>query len=209
MIRTVRRQLSLYGAMAAMVPKLFMAYQIWFWMQFVVQVIALVVLVSFWTAVYANSRTLSGLALNQTLNYIILAQIFLPAIDTNIMLEFGYLLREGQMGIELLRPIDFQLGRYAQTLTFTTLALALQLPLALVGWLLFRFQVPADPLVWLAFLVTLLLGSGLLFCFDWMLACLSFYTTEAWGLGVLRFGVAMFFSGSLIPLDLMPDWLAG
>jgi ABC-2 type transport system permease protein len=204
----LRRRMSVYTAMAAMVPKEFLAYRVWVWMQFFVQVIALLIFVSFWTAVYAQDDTLGGLGLSQTLNYIVLAQIFLPVVHTpGTILYFGYLMREGQMGIELLRPLDFQLATYLRNVAEVAVSLVMQLPLALIGWLLFRYQLPADPLVWLAFLGTLILGNALLFCFEWMLGCLAFYSTETWGLSVLRFGVATFFSGSLLPLAMMPGWL--
>jgi ABC-2 type transport system permease protein len=208
MITVLRRRASVYGARAALVPKLFLAYRAWVWMHFFVQTIALVILVSFWRAVYANGDTLGGLALRQTLNYIILAQIFLPAANAQGTISyFGRLIHQGQMGIELLRPLDFQFATYVHTLAEVGVALITQLPLALIAWWLFRFQLPADPRVWLAFLTTLLLGNALLFCFEWMLGCVSFYSTETWGLSVLRFGVVTFFSGSLLPLAMMPGWL--
>jgi ABC-2 type transport system permease protein len=45
------------------------------------------------------------------------------------------------------------------------------------------------------------------FFFDWILGCLSFYIIEIWGLSMVRYGVGLFFSGLLIPLVMMPDWL--
>ncbi|MBN1178246.1 MAG: ABC-2 family transporter protein [Anaerolineae bacterium] len=203
----LRRTARAYGAMMAMVPKLFMAYQIWVWMQFIVQIISLVILVSFWSAVYAGESSLSGLTLAQTLNYIILAQIFAPSTDTNMVFELGYMVRSGQIGMRLIQPLDLQLALYVQKVSEIALAFVFNLPLALIGWLLFRYHVPADPLVWLAFLVSLLIGNALLFCFDWILACASFYSTEVWGMGMLRYGVALFFSGALVPLAMMPGWL--
>ena len=208
MIATLRRHVSIYGAIAAMWPKMYLAYSVWVWMQFVVQVMGLMIFVAFWTAVYAEQTTIGGLNLQQTLNYIILAQIFLPALDaTSTIYYFGDLMREGKVGIELLRPVDFQAANYVGSITRITIGMVTQLPLALVAWLVFRFQLPADPLVWLSFLITLLLGNAVLFFFDWILACVSFYSTETWGLSVLRFGVSLFFSGSLVPLTMMPTWL--
>jgi ABC-type uncharacterized transport system permease subunit len=46
-----------------------------------------------------------------------------------------------------------------------------------------------------------------MFFFNWLLACLTFYTTEIWGLGVLIEGMNFFLSGSLVPLVMMPEWL--
>ena len=202
------RKLKVYGAFSAMVPKMFMAYSVWVWMQFVVQIIAIMIFVAFWTAVYEGETTLSGLALNDTLNYIILAQLFMPAAQsTGIIFFFGQLMRDGRVGIELLRPVDFQLAQYFNSIARIFTGLVVQIPLAIVAWLLFRFQLPTDPLIWGAFLVTMLLGTGALFFFDWMIGCVSFYSTETWGLGVLRFSISGFFSGLLVPLAMMPDWL--
>ncbi len=208
MIQSLRRTASIYGAFVAMVPKLFLAYSIWVWMQFITQVIAIVIFVAFWTAVYAGQAELSGLTLSQTLTYIILAQLFAPAAHaTNAIYQFGHLMREGLIGIELLRPVDFQAASYVNMLGRVGVELVLQLPLALIAWLLFRFQIPTNPLIWLAFVVTLLLGNGVIFFFDWMLGCIAFYSTEIWGMSILRYGIALFFSGAFVPLVMMPDWL--
>jgi ABC-2 type transport system permease protein len=45
----------------------------------------------------------------------------------------------------------------------------------------------------------------LLFMLDYALGCITFYTTEVWGLGILRDGVALFLSGALIPLEFLPE----
>jgi ABC-2 type transport system permease protein len=208
MIAGVRRKISVYGTFAGMAPKMMAAYSIWVWMDFFVNSMGLVIMVAFWTAVYEGQAALGGLDLSQTLNYIILARIFSPLVmNTNLVFHFGRLLRDGQIGIELLRPLDFQGGSYVSTLSFLLTELVLQIPLAVVGWLLFHFTLPSDPIVWLAFLISAFLGNVLLFFFDWMIGCVSFYSTETWGLGVLRFAIAGFFSGAFLPLELMPGWL--
>ena len=205
----LRRTILIYGAYAGMVPRLFLAYSSWVWMNFIVQIVALLIFVAFWSAIYAEQEVIGGLDLQQTLNYIILAQIFLPAVHSaGTIYYFGELMREGRVGIELLRPLDFQGANYASNLADMALGLVVQLPLAAVAWLLFRFTLPSDPLLWLAFVMTLLLGNTALFVFDWIRARISFDSTETWGLSVLRFGAAQFFSGALIPLVMMPEWLA-
>lgn len=197
-----------YGGMAAVVPKLFLAYSMWVWMELVVQVIAVVIFVAFWRAVYASTETVAGLALDQTLNYILLAQIFSEAANvTNLIGEFGYGLREGQITAALLRPVDYQASSYVQNVVQLGLSLLLKAPLAIFIWLMYGLTLPSDLTVWAAFLLTLLLGHALLFCFDWMISCTAFYSTEVWGMSVVRYAIAMFFSGALIPLDMMPDWL--
>lgn len=197
-----------YGAMAAVMPKLYLAYSIWFWMSLIVNIIALVIMVSFWRAVYAATPTVGGLTVDQTINYILLAQIFaVGAGATNLLYEFGEGLREGRISMSLLRPVDFQSMLYVQSIVQLGLELLLQLPLALFAWVVYGLDLPSDLVTWLAFALTLLLGHAVLFCFDWIIACTAFYSTEIWGMSVVRHSIGIFFSGALIPLDMMPGWL--
>ena len=151
--------------------------------------IAMSILVFFWQAVYANTATISaGWTLQQTINYILLAQIFCPAgrprPDLRVRL---HICARAASPIALLRPLDFQGGYYVQnSLPTLCTSLVLQLPLAVVAWLVFGLQLPARPG-----------GCGQLSCRPCAgtrgpvllrldAACLAFYTTETWGLGVLR-----------------------
>lgn len=207
MIQTARRNLSAYVAFFAMMPKVFMAYQLWFWIGLALSIISIAILVFFWRAVYAETSTISGLALNQTLTYILLAFIFRPLTGTDVIWEMGTNLREGLIIHHLLRPVNFQAMNYAQNFGVLVTSLIMQIPMAIVAAVFFGLRFPSDPVVWLAFLVSALLGFTVMFFFSWLLACLTFYTTEIWGLGVLIEGMNFFLSGSLVPLVMMPEWL--
>ena len=207
MISTTRRHLSVYASIFGMIPKLFMAYQIWFWVGLVLNVISMAILVFFWRAIYADTSTISGLGQSQTITYILLAFIFMPLTNNDLVWEFGSNLREGMMIHHLLRPINFQGMNYAQALGALVMNLVLNTPVLLVAILAFGLRLPSDPLTWLAFLVSALLGFTVMFFFNWFLACFTFYTTEIWGLGVLIQGMTIFLSGSLVPLVMMPEWM--
>ncbi len=207
MIRSALERLRAHAAIVAMAPKLFVAYRAWFWMGLFVQMLALTIFVYFWRAVYGDRPSLGGLTRQQTLSYIMLAQILLPLLRTNLVYHFGEKLVDGQFAIELLRPLDLQARHYSEALGVALIHLLHKAPLALFAWLAFDLRLPADPVVWGAFLVSLLLGHAVVFCAEWLFACLAFYTTESWGLAMLQTGVATFFSGALIPLALLPGWL--
>ncbi len=204
--RLVRR----YGALAAMTPKFFLAYSIWVWMQWAVQAMAMTITVYFWRAVYGEQTVIAGLSQAQTLNYTLLALVFSPlAFNTSFIYWFGHLLKEGQIAIELLRPLDFQGGQYVSRVAELVMDLVMQTPLLILAVVVFGVRLPTDPLTWAVFVVSALIGHAVLFFFDWTVACLSFYTTENWGLSVVRYGIGLFASGMLVPLALMPDWLRG
>jgi ABC-2 type transport system permease protein len=207
MITYLRRQASIYGAIAAIVPKRFLAFEIWFWVSLVLGTIEMMILVFFWRAVYGQTASLGGLSLDQTLTYILLAQVFGALADQDLIWEFGFSLREGLIVHMLLRPVGYQTSYYVQALAGLGVRLILQLPMALLATLAFGLRWPTDPAAWGAFLVSALLGYTALFFFHWILASLTFYTTEVWGLGVLVYGLTRFFSGGLMPLAIMPAWL--
>jgi ABC-2 type transport system permease protein len=208
MIRFLRRGARVYGAVVALAPKLYLAYRLWVWTEFVVQLLSMTIFVFFWRAVYANSASrIGGLNLAQTINYILLAQTLAPLIENRLIFQFGWMIRSGQVAMDLLRPMDFQGRFYVEALTNLFLFLLLKLPLLLIAVLVFGLQLPADLLTWVVFLVSLILGHAILFFVDWLFACLAFYSTETWGLSVVRVAVGTFFSGALIPLAMMPGWL--
>jgi ABC-2 type transport system permease protein len=208
MIQTLRRQISIYGAIAASVPKQFLAFRLWFWIGLILGLIEMTILVFFWRAVYADSATIAGLDLRTTLTYILLAQVFTPLTDQYLIWEFGTNLREGRIAHLLLRPVGFQTSYYVEAWAGLLVQLVMSVPMALVATLVFGLRWPADPAAWGAFAVSAFLGYTSLFYFHWRLASLTFYTTEVWGLGVLVFGMSRFLSGGLVPLAIMPGWLS-
>lgn len=203
----LKRRLNLYAAFAGLIPKLFLAYRGWVWMDLFVNALAMTLFYFFWRAVYAGQTTLAGLEFQQTINYVLLAQIMGQSVFPGSLWRLGRMIRDGQVGIELLRPIDLQESIYVQALTDVVMTLAIKLPLVVLAVVAFNLRLPADPQIWLAFVITLLLGFTAFFMFDFMFACLAFYTTEVWGLSVMRYGVDLFLSGALLPLVMMPDWL--
>lgn len=209
MIQAVNRRASVYGALFSMIPKMFMAYQLWFWAGLVMNIISITILYFFWDAIYANATSISGLSREQTINYVLLAFFFMPLVGNDLLWEFGSNLREGLMIHHLLRPVNFQGMNYAQQLGGLVTRMAFQLPIMLLAVFLFDLKFPSDFYTWAAFLISALLGFTVMFFFSWVLACMAFYTTEIWGLGVLIEGITIFFSGSLVPLAMMPEWLRG
>lgn len=206
-LRVLRRTLSAYFALAAITLKLRVAHITATWLEFLLQIINIAAFVYFWRAVYAGNTTIAGLNQQQALNYIILAQMLLPILQGFLVYQFGGLLREGQLGLELLRPLDFQGLFYTDDLTRLLFMLIQRLPVLLIAWLFFGLRLPADWQVWLAFAISLFLGHLVIFFFEWTFACLAFYTTEIRGLYQARDGLARFLSGAFVPLVMMPGWL--
>ena len=196
-----------YLALAVMAAKMFLAYNWSTWLRILQNLVGMVAFVYFWRAVYASTATIGGLALTTTLTYILLARVFEPLADLDLVMEFGWGLRDGGLAMLLVRPMDLQLSYYAQNLGGLMLALGRQGPALLLATFAFGLRWPTDPLVWLVFIASALLGRSVMFCFDWILGCLTFYTTEVWGLWAAVQAAGLFLTGALLPLNVMPDWL--
>lgn len=209
MLSQLRRRAAVYAGIAGMVPKSFLAYSIWVWVELFTQVLTMGIMTFFWRAVFAGAgaATIGGLTLQQTINYVLIAQILAPLVESRFIFHMSFLLREGQVAVELLRPVDLQARYLAENLAELATDMVFKAPLLLVAWLLYGLELPASPAAWAAFAVAMLLGRLVFFCFNWMFASLAFYTTETWGLSVLYEGIGRFFSGALVPLGILPAWL--
>jgi ABC-2 type transport system permease protein len=207
MIQSLRRNVSVYSAIAATAAKVRLAYNMWVWADFVVTIVSMIVFVYFWRAVYTGTSTLGGLALSQTITYILLARLLSPLVETRTIFFFGFMIRQGQIAVELTRPLDMQVRIVVETFAELVVFLVQRLPLFLIAWLFFGMRLPDNPALWGAFFISLVLGQGVIFLFDWMFACLAFYVTETWGLSVVRVAAGSFFSGAIVPLAMMPGWL--
>jgi ABC-2 type transport system permease protein len=196
-----------YAALAGMETKKFLVYQWSVVLELIQNLIGTVVFVYFWRALYAQTSAIAGLTLDTTLAYVLLARIFQPLGAFMLVSEFGHQMRQGGIAHIQLRPVDIQLAYYVQNLATTLVSLARQLPVALVALLVFHLRWPADPAVWAVFILSALLGRSVLFCFDYILGSVAFYTTSAWGLGFAVFGLSLFVGGGLVPLVMLPDWL--
>ncbi|MEP7355992.1 MAG: ABC-2 family transporter protein [Anaerolineales bacterium] len=205
--RRFSARLAAYAALAAMLPKTFLAYEWSTWLRILQNIVNTVVFVYFWRAMYSGTVTIGGLTLGATLTYILLARVFEPLADLDMLMEFGWRLSDGGIALQLVRPVDMQLAYFIQGLGGLALALARQVPTLLLATFVFGLRWPSDPAVWAVFIVSALLGRSVMFCLDWILGCLTFYTTEVWGLWVAVQALTLFLTGGLLPLNMMPDWL--
>jgi ABC-2 type transport system permease protein len=200
-IRTVRR----YAPFGILQVQYALAYNAWFWVELLRSVIAMLIMVAFWKAIYADQATLSGLALSSTLSYVVLARALGNANASAVYWWIAQHIGNGELELQLLRPVDFQMMHLWRDACGWGLGLLRALPALLIGVLVFGARLPTTWEAYAAFLLTFFLGAVSLYFLEFMVGCLVFYTTEVWGLSILREGIALFFSGALIPLDLLPE----
>jgi ABC-type uncharacterized transport system permease subunit len=204
---TVVGKLPAYWRLAMMWPQMAYAYRfnLLFWLGgTVIQVYLLRVV---WTAVYAGRGEVDGVALDQLVAYLTLANLQLFITYPILAEVLQGRIREGQIAIDLARPVPFlgqllaqQIGMTVGLLPFLVVALPfayllgnLSLPPTLMAALLYLASFA------LAYLITTEMGLAL--------GLLAFWTMETWAFVIVFRFVNQFFAGALVPLWLFPDWL--
>lgn len=116
--------------------------------------------------------------------------------------------RSGAVAIDLHRPVSLLAIRLAEDLGRATFELLTRgaIPLV-VGGLLFDLAWPGRVSTWLLFAVSLLFAVVVGFALRYLLGLLAFWIIDVSGPRDLLVLCQVFFSGSILPLVVFPDWL--
>ncbi|NBM20730.1 ABC-2 family transporter protein, partial [Streptomyces sp. GC420] len=162
-------------------------------------------------ALWGERPGLGGYDQAQALTYVWLGQAVLM---TAAMMGGGFedelmeRIRTGDIAIDLYRPADLQLWWLAADVgraAFHLLGRGV-LPMA-AGALVFELALPRDPLVWVAFLVSLFLGVVVSFAVRFLVALSAFWLLDGAGVAQMAWLSGQFFSGMLLPLTVFPGAL--
>ncbi|GAA4202978.1 ABC transporter permease [Actinocatenispora rupis] len=196
-----------YLALARMQARVVLAYRIDYLNGLIGLLLQVFLLAVVWRTVYGERDSVDGVPLATMLAYVTLASVqgwlFNPWVFTLIPDR----VREGRVGIDLVRPVGFvsqvvaaQVGRTAATAPFALAAL----PFAV---LLSGMAPPASPLAAVGYLVSLALGYAVTTVLSVVFGLMTFWTMEIGGIFIIYRMVAQFLSGALIPLWFMPGAL--
>ncbi len=115
-------------------------------------------------------------------------------------------IREGQINSFLTKPLSYLAYRFSiflsGRLVYTLVTLA---PIAAI-FVYFRsfVTVPADPLVWLAALVSLAMAAMIQFFITYSIAMMAFWILEISTIVFIVYSFEYFLGGQMFPVDIMP-----
>lgn len=167
-------------------------------------------------AAFLSGSVASPMTMRQTIDYIWLGQALLMMLPWSADAELARMVRSGDIAYERLRPLDTYAYWYARAVarrTATPLLRALPM-VVLTGLLLpalgFAQWGLAPPAGWNAavlFAVSMVFVLALASAFSTILDLLVVATLSERGVNTFVAPLATVFSGSLIPLPLLPDWM--
>jgi ABC-2 type transport system permease protein len=117
-------------------------------------------------------------------------------------------IRSGDIAVDLYRPADLQAWWLATDLGRAVFGLLGRgvAPMA-IGALIFELALPTDPLTWLAFLLSIALGTLVSFGVRYLVALSAFWMLDGTGVIQATMVAGTFFSGMTLPLTVFPGWL--
>ena len=159
-------------------------------------------------ALYENRTDIGGYDPTDAVTYVWFAQAMLATIWAFGWYEVALRIRSGDIATDLARPLDplrywlaFDLGRAGYHLVFRGI------PPFVVGMIFFEIRLPESPATWIWLALSLALAVVVSFAYRFLYNLAAFWLLDYRGAAALAGGVALFFSGFIIPLPFFPDWL--
>src|SRR5205085_7866588 len=167
-----------------------------------------------WEAVYAGQEQLDGRPVSLVIAYITIATIQNWLLSPNLAYFLAERVRDGSVGIELVRPVPF-LGRLlAQQAGETAFALPFAIAAFPLAVLLGGMQPPSTPAAAALYMLSFGLAYAIMVLIGLVIGLASFWTIEIHGFVMIYRFVSALFGGALIPLWFFPsqlravaDWL--
>lgn len=156
---------------------------------------------------------LGGYDTSEAVTYVWLGQFLLVVViifGGGAERELAERIRDGDVAVDLYRPINLQLWWLAADTGRAGLFLLARgiLPV-LVGSVVFQLRFPASAWTWLWFAISITLGLLVSFAIRYLVALVAFWLLDARGVENLAGALATFFSGMTLPLTVFPGWLGG
>ncbi|TMC71599.1 MAG: hypothetical protein E6J13_07030 [Chloroflexi bacterium] len=196
--------LPVYLRLAAMVPKTVLTYRFNLVMSLVSLLLQIYLLRVVWSAIYANRTDVGAFPLEQLVTYLTIANLQIWVINPQLAWDVSQRVREGQIAVDLARPVPFPGQMIAQHVggTIGVLPLvAIALPAAFIAGSL---RPPASVESGVFYLASVVLAYGVMALMGLLLGFVAFWTLETTGMvAIFRFA-NLFFAGGLVPLAFFP-----
>jgi ABC-2 type transport system permease protein len=171
-------------------------------------VLRVFLLSTLWTNLYRANGAQAGITLPGMITYMTIALLLDIVYGVNGAYVVREKIREGSIAIDFMRPISVPFYVFADTLGQTGFALLQCIPALLLASLLVHIQPPASPVAAAGFVVALAIGFVVNYFIDLIMATITFWTMEIFGVQLMVQFISSLLSGSLVPLYFFPaGWI--
>jgi ABC-2 type transport system permease protein len=140
--------------------------------------------------------------------YIWLSQGMLGSVNLIGRTDLALRVRDGQVAVDFLRPVDLQAATLATEAGGSLFALIPRgLPSVLLGAVTVGIQLPTFPVFYLLGAISLVLGIVISSATVYLIAVAGFWLVETRGLQIFYMLASGFLGGLYVPIALFPHWL--
>jgi len=158
--------------------------------------------------VRAAGGELRGYDIASMSTYVWLSQGMLGSVNLDGRTDLALRVKDGQVAVDFLRPVDLQAATIASEAGASLFALVPRgLPSVLLGAVTVGIQLPASPLLYPMGAISLLLGIVISAATVYLIAVTGFWLVETRGLQILYMLASGFLGGLYVPISLFPQWL--
>jgi ABC-2 type transport system permease protein len=179
------------------------AYRMFTWLGVLQVFLQLIMLRAIWEAVYGDRREVDGVPIETMITYLTVVGLINFVIYPGIAMEIGRRIEQGQVAVDMVRPVGFVRQMLALELGDSAGRWIL-LVVVIPGLMLVGSLAPPSPAAALLFLVSLALAFAVSVLM-WLLVGLSgFWLMQISGMRGLIGMASNFLAGSMIPVWFMP-----
>ena len=163
-----------------------------------------------WRAVYLGGARYGSYDLAQLATFFLVSTVIDLITPTYMTIDnLSENVRTGFLSSTLLKPVVYMPFQLANFLGERLVRLIAAMGMTVVAVFLFRSSLtfPASLGLWLIFLVSAVLAVALAYCVFFIISIVSFWTTRVTGVAFAAVMVTGFLSGTVVPLDLLPNYL--
>ncbi|GAB3151978.1 hypothetical protein GCM10027290_42000 [Micromonospora sonneratiae] len=198
-----------YWSLARMAWSAVLVYRGEFLLQLAGVAVQAVALFAVWRALFTGDGggELAGLSWDQMKGYLFVAFLTGTLMSSFTDGQLAVRVLDGSVALDLVRPIDYQLARFAESLGFLVGELLVVAVMGSVLLMAFGGAPLPDPGQAGLFLLSLLAVVPLKFGLVYLVGLACFWTGNFHGLSLSRVAITNILSGALVPIALYPDWL--
>ncbi|MGG1552144.1 ABC transporter permease [Paenibacillus ferrarius] len=196
------------GGMSRIAVRQRMQFRFDFMMTLISTLLFCVLYFMLWKAIYAFSVE-QVLPWEQLITYVMVGQTinfarWSPA-ERAPTYEMAMRVRTGDIALDLIRPVDFQVQRFVEAASFFVVEMLwVNVPALLLLIFVLGIQPPPSVAAGLGFVVSLAIGFLVAFSINSIIMMISFVTTNTFGVQIAKRAIVDIFAGTLIPFDYFP-----
>ncbi len=161
-----------------------------------------------WMQVFKGHTSINGFEKSDMLTYLLLSQSVLMIFAFRNAPErlISQKIREGDIALELVRPVQFTMARFFENLGDSMLNICLAFLFVMCCAIFVPgFHVPDNVVSIFLFILSIGLGYLISFFVSVIAGYMTFFTMNFWGIYNAKKAIVDFLSGALIPIALFPQ----